>query len=227
MLYLVGTPIGNLNDLSIRQAQVIMGSDVILAEDTRSFETLKKKAQALYRLPANKTQVIESYYKDNEMQKLPEIIDYLLTERNVALLTESGMPLICDPGYLLVKTVISNNIPFTLIPGPTAFVSAVVLSGFSFKRIFFVGFVPKKRMELVKSLSNAKKIKDIYPDTVVVFYESPHRIKRTLEEINSIFPDNQVAVVREISKRFEEVIRGTAKTLINFSFRGELTVVLA
>lgn len=226
MLYLVGTPIGNLDDLSMRQAQIIMGSDLILAEDTRSFETLKKKAQALYRLPANKTQVIESYYKDNEMEKLPQILEYLLTERNVALVTESGMPLISDPGYLLVKTAISKKIHMTVIPGPTAFVAATILSGFNYKSLIFLGFVPKKEGELKRLFSKVKDIKNTLPELVVTFYESPHRINTTLSTMRVFFPDNQVAIVREISKRFEEVIRGTPTTLLNLSYKGEITVVL-
>mgnify|MGYP000011633002 CR=1 FL=1 len=226
MLYFVATPIGNLDDLSLRQAKAITQSDVILAEDTRSFEILKNKATSSFKLTPNQFQVVESYYKGNEMEKLPLVFNYLSSNKDVAVLSESGMPLISDPGYLLMKTAIAKKIPLTLIPGPTAFTSSVVLSGFNFRNIFFIGFLPKKSSEIKEAFKRISRIKEVMPNTVTVFYESPHRIKKTLELLKIYFPNEEVAIVREISKRFEQVLRGFPDNLAKNTFKGELTVVI-
>lgn len=234
MLNIVSTPIGNLEDLSIRQAKTLISSDIILAEDTRSarilLDFIKKTFPQL--LTANhqllKIKLI-SYYKEKEFEKLPEIIKYLKENKNISLISESGTPLISDPGYLLVKTCIKENIPITHIPGSSAVISSIILSGFNPSQFMFLGFLPKKQSQKLQLFNQLKQIKKILPEAVFIFYESAKRINNTLEIILS-FKTNEwnpeIVICRELTKKFEEIIRGKAKDLINKKFKGEITILL-
>lgn len=227
MLYIVGTPIGNLEDLSIRQAKTLSRVEVILTEDTRSTIYLLVKIKELFHLAPRENQRLISYYREKEFEKLPEIINLLKEEKDIALISESGMPAFSDPGYLLLKTVISEQIPFTVIPGPTAAVTALIYSGFNPQNAFFIGFLPKKYSELKKLLNNLKEFKKIFPKAVIVAYESPRRIAATLATIDDLSPELEVVIGRELTKKFEEVVRGSAKELMNRTFKGEITMVLS
>lgn len=226
MLYIVGTPIGNLDDITYRQAQVLSTSDVVLCEDTRSIGRLFQKIKDLFSLSPKENQKIISYYKEVEFEKLPEVIEYLSLEKNISLISDSGMPLISDPGLELIKYVAKNNISFTSIPGPTAFVNGVVLSGFSFKHILFYGFLAKKDNEIIKEITKCNEVAKTLKDTVFAFYESPERIQNTLKLIEEIVPTAHIAVCREMTKKFEEITVGTAKELLGKDYKGELVLIL-
>lgn len=225
MLYIVSTPIGNLDDLSLRQAKILATSDIILAEDTRSAQILLNHIRKRYTLRVT-CSTIKSYYKEKEFEKLPLVIDLIKSGKTVSLISESGMPLLSDPGYLLVKTAIYQNLPFTVIPGPTAVTTALVYSGFNPNNFMFLGFFPKKPNHLFQLINKLKQIKQIFPEMVFVFYESPYRINQTLKIINESIPDANICIGRELTKKFEEIIRGKAKDLINRTYKGELTLVL-
>ncbi len=227
MLYIIGTPIGNLFDLSLRQAETLLNADVILAEDTRSAQILLQRAPVLFKLQSRVDQKIISYYREKEFEKLPEILEFLKQEKTVVLISESGMPLVSDPGSLLLREVIKRNLPYTVIPGPTALVTALVHAGFKSNSFMFLGFLPKKESELFRSIEKMKQISKIEKETVFVFYESPQRINKTLELFDKHIPDADIVICRELTKKFEEIIRGKPKELMKRSYKGEITVVLS
>lgn len=226
MLYIVATPIGNLRDLSIRQAETLANSEIILAEDTRSAKTLLRAIKRLFNLQINPNQRLISYYKEKEFEKLPEVLKLLKENENVSLISESGMPLISDPGFLLVKTVIKESIPYIVIPGPTAVVTALVASGFNTQDFMFLGFLPKKEQEIMKTLKELRNLKRLFPEVIAAFYESPKRVNITLELIQQVLPSSEVVIARELTKKFEEIIRGKPKDLMSRNYKGEITVIL-
>lgn len=226
MLYIVGTPIGNLFDLSLRQAETLLNADVILAEDTRSAQTLLQKAPALFKLQARVDQKIISYYREKEFEKLPEILKMLKQNKNVVLISESGMPLVSDPGGLLLKEVIKRELPYTVIPGPTALITALVHAGFKSNSFIFLGFLPKKESELLRSIEKMKQMNKIEKETIFIFYESPQRINKTLELLDQNVPTAEAVIGRELTKKFEEIIRGNPKDLMKRNYKGEITVIL-
>ena len=150
MLYIVATPIGNIQDTTLRTIKTLGTVDILLVEDTRTFDSFYKKIQELFHLTPEKKQMIIHFHKENEFEKLTSILSLLKEGKTVGLVSESGMPLISDPGSLLLKHVIKEKIPYTVIPGPTAFVNAVVLSGYSTEHILFLGFLPKKKSHILQ-----------------------------------------------------------------------------
>jgi len=232
MLYIVGTPIGNLEDLSIRQAKTLVNSDVILTEDTRSTALLLNKIPHIFpHLPhLSNPPYLLSYYKEREFEKLSEVIELLEEGKTVSLVSQAGMPIISDPGSLLIQTVIKKNIPFVVIPGPTAFTTAFVYSGFDIKpgksALIFLGFLPKQLSKLKSRISQISLISQNLPNSVFSFYESPYRINKTLKIINELMPEADICIGRELTKKFEEILRGKAKNLMNKPYKGELTVLL-
>lgn len=229
MLYVVSTPIGNLDDLSIRQAKTLATSDIILAEDTRSALTLLDAIKKRFNLAVT-CSTVWSYYKEKEFQKLPEIIDLLKQEKNISLISEAGTPLISDPGYLLVKTCIQKNIPVTVIPGPSAITTALIYSGFNLNPsaggYMFFGFFPKKESQLFQLINRLKQIKTIFPEMVFVFYESPLRVRETLKCFVTEKWEPEITICREMTKKFEEIICGPIDELIKRNYKGEITVVM-
>lgn len=228
MLYIIGTPLGNLEDLSLRAAITLISSDIILAEDTRSARILLLSISKLFpNLPNHpKLPNIVSYYKDIEFQKLPEVIDWLKVGKNISLISESGMPLINDPGLLLVKTCIKQKITFNVIPGPTAVTTALVYSGFDPENFMFLGFLPKKDSQIKNLFSRMKQLDYLNSKLCFVFYESPKRINNTLEVLDQEFPTAQICITRELTKKFEEIIRGTASDLKTRTYKGELCLII-
>ena len=226
MLFIVSTPIGNLDDLTLRAAKTLGSCDILLAEDTRSAQILLMSLEKNFGIPRNPQTRIISYYKEKEFEKLPEVLDFLKSDKNVALISEAGTPLISDPGSLLIKSIIKENIPFTVIPGPSAVTTALVLSGLPSKEFLFLGFLPKKESDLIKSIRKMAELKSSQPETSIIFYESPARIHATLAIINEYFPKSDIAICREMTKMFEEVVRGKPSELLNREYKGELTVVL-
>lgn len=226
MLYIVATPIGNLNDLSLRQAQTIAQADYVLAEDTRSASTLISFISSSFGLSLNPNQSRISYYKEKEFEKLPEIMTLLEEGKSIALISESGMPIISDPGSLLTQTLAKRHLPFTVIPGPTAFVTAAALSGLSFRKLMFHGFLPKEKSKVDKVIRIMTSISAQEHDVLHLFYESPNRIQDTLSILSVITPKARVAICRELTKKFEEVVRGIPSELIGTVYKGELTIAL-
>lgn len=230
MLNVVATPIGNLSDISYRQAKVLMSSDIILAEDTRTAQNLLERArEVLMKILSRDIDhepKIVSYYKDIEMKKLPLILKWLGEEKNISLISEAGMPLISDPGYVLIKACIHEKIPFTVVPGPSAVTTALIYAGFKSDSFMFLGFLPKKSSKLQKLLNNIDIIQQTMPESVFVAFESPQRIHKTLEVLAVSLPNHQLVITRELTKKYEQIYRGTAKELQKEEIKGEITLII-
>jgi 16S rRNA (cytidine1402-2'-O)-methyltransferase len=218
VLYVVSTPIGNIEDITYRAVKILSEVDLILCEDTRRTKILLNYY--------NIAKPLKSYYSDIEERRIKEIIPYLKQGHNVALVSNAGTPGISDPGFLIIKECIKNEIKVIPIPGATAFVSAVVCSGLPLEKIFFIGFLPKKVGKIKKLFEQVKLLNN----TTVVFYESPHRIRRTFEILLSSFgKEIKCVIARELTKVYEEFIRGTIeevyKTICLVEPKGEFTVM--
>jgi 16S rRNA (cytidine1402-2'-O)-methyltransferase len=216
-LYIVSTPIGNLNDITFRAVEVLKQVDLIACEDTRRTKILLEK----FGLAKN----LISYYNYNERQRAEEIIRELKSGKNVALVSDSGTPGISDPGFVLIKRAIEENITVIPIPGPTAFVCALVGSGLPMDEFVFVGFLPHKKGRKTK----LKKLSE--EERTIILYESPHRLIKTLNEILEIFGDREIAVAKELTKIHEEFFRGkiseVLKKLTPDKIKGEFVIVIS
>ncbi len=226
MLYIVGTPIGNVEDTSLRAVTTLIKADVILCEDTRTFSYFYTSIQKLFNTLSIKKQKILPYYKDVEFNKLPEVLEYLKDEYEVCIVSESGMPILSDPGSLLVQHCIKNGYPVTVIPGPTAFVTASVVSGFDNSQLTFLGFMPKKQNEIRQMIDKLSYISVKFPKMMYSFYESPDRIQKTLTLVAEKLPEAEIVIGRELTKKFEEVIRGKAADLTKREYKGELVLLI-
>jgi len=216
-LYICGTPIGNLEDITLRSLKTLRKVELIAAEDTRHTRKLLNHY--------NIEKPLTSYHEFNEEKKSNTILEYLINGQDVALVSDAGMPGICDPGFQIINLVIKNNIQVIPVPGVTALTTALVISGFEISNFVFEGFLPKKKTEREKIFSILKKEK-----RTIVFYESPNRIKDTLNIINETIGDRRIVITRELTKKFEEIKRGHISEIINEiccqNIKGELTVVL-
>lgn len=214
-LSIVATPIGNMQDISLRAVKTILKTDIIACEDTRKAGLLLKHLEELVPssyVPQTKPRLI-SYYDQVEQQKTPEIINLLLQGMNVTLISDAGTPLISDPGYRVVKEAIDSEIPVVSIPGPSAVITALTLSGLPTDKFFFIGYLPKKpghRKELLHSLQQMTgQLK-----TTIIFFEAPHRLLGTLDELTEIFGEEKhIVVARELTKVYEEVQRGSLRNI--------------
>lgn len=217
MLYLVATPIGNLSDITFRAIEILKKVDYILCEDTRHSLVLLNHYEISKRL--------KSYHKFNENQEAQEILANLQEGQEIALISDAGTPGISDPGSHLVKLCIENNIPVTSIPGPCAAIQALSCSGFSTDRFQFRGFLPKKSKELKECLSEL-----ISYEGTTICYESPHRLLQTVQLICELDPQHELVIARELTKKFEESLRGTAKDLLIIltekKVKGEIVLLL-
>ena len=216
-LYICGTPIGNLDDMTFRALEILKKVEIIAAEDTR------RTAGLLNHFDIDTS--LTSYHEHNEQQKSEKLIKKLIEGKNIALVSDAGMPGISDPGSILINKAIDNNIDVIPIPGPTAVISALVVSGFSMDRFTFEGFIPRKgkeREEFINRIWEEKR--------TVIFYESPYRLKETLKELATLKEKREVTIVREISKIHEEKIYGTLEDVIqkleDREIKGEIVVVL-
>ncbi|MDD3959502.1 MAG: 16S rRNA (cytidine(1402)-2'-O)-methyltransferase [Clostridiaceae bacterium] len=218
MLYIVGTPIGNYLDISERAKEVLRSVDLIACEDTRETGILMKAIEAQGKLI--------SYHEHNRAAREKTILENLSAGKDIALVSDAGMPCISDPGVELVRLCVENNIPVTSIPGPTAFVTALSLSGIDTRRFTFEGFIPaegKERKARLRAIMES--------EITVVIYEAPHRLIKTLSEMISLgMGGREVAVSRELTKKYEQVIRGTvAEAATHFSGqapKGEFVLVI-
>jgi 16S rRNA (cytidine1402-2'-O)-methyltransferase len=229
MFYIIGTPIGNLDDLSLRAAHTLATVDIILTEDTRSFDALWRKVVAICEMSSqpivNKPMII-SYYKEVEFEKLPDIIDWLQGGKNVAMVSEAGMPIISDPGHLLVSTIKKRDIPYTVIPGPSALDTALVISGLKHDQFMFLGFLSRKENDIKKLLDKIHTVHQSIKDTVFIAYDSPERIEATVGLIKSSFPAAEVIIARELTKKFEEVINASQPDVDLSQIRGECVLLI-
>ena len=217
-LYLVPTPIGNLADMTYHAVQILKEVDLILAEDTRTSGILLKHY--------NITTLVQSFHSHNEHKKVEEVMDKLKSGINIAQISDAGTPGISDPGFLLVRAALENDFDVNALPGPTAFIPALIKSGFPCERFTYEGFLPHKkgRKMRIEALKNETR--------TIVLYESPHRLIKTLEQFKEILGvELRVSVSRELTKKFEETITGTISDVIDYfgnkSIKGEFVIILA
>lgn len=218
LLYLVPTPIGNLQDITLRALEVLKTVDVVLAEDTRTSGLLLKH----YGITAK----LQAYHQHNEHRELEGLVHRMAAGEKMALVTDAGTPAISDPGFLLVRECLRHNVKVECLPGATAFVPALVKSGLPATRFCFEGFLPQKkgRQTALKALENEER--------TMIFYESPYRLLKTLKDFAAYFGDDRPASVsRELTKMFEETVNGTLAELhTHFTkkpVKGELVIVIA
>lgn len=214
-LYLIPTPIGNLDDITLRAIKTLEMVDIVYAEDTR--ETLN----LLKYLKINKK--VESCHKYTEMKHKDKIVQILKSGKNIGYVTDRGTPLISDPGNVIVGESIKQNITVIALPGPNALLPAINMSGLSNERFLFYGFLNSKQSLAKKELIDLKDIKQ-----TIIFYESPHRITDTLSQILDVFGNRNIAIVREISKIHEEVIRDNIENILKISdtLKGEMVIIV-
>lgn len=203
MLYLCATPIGNLEDITLRVLRILKEVDMIAAEDTR--HTLKLLNHFEIRKP------LMSYHEHNKREKGKEIVEFVRAGKSIALVSDAGMPGISDPGSDLVLLAIQENIPLTLLPGASAALTSIVLSGLNTERFVFEGFLPKDRKERKKRLNEWKQ-----EIRTIIVYEAPHHLRGTLQELLDTIGDRKIALARELTKIHEEVIRSTLKEAVEF-----------
>ena len=217
-LFIVPTPIGNLGDITFRAIETLKSVDLILAEDTRTSLKLLKHY--------NIENIVESYHMHNEHKKLISIIEKLNSGVQIALISDAGTPGISDPGFLLIRECIKNNIEIECLPGATALIPALVNSGLPSERFLFEGFLPVKK-------GRTKRLKEIAEENrTVIFYESPHRILKTLNDLSTHYNEySRVSISRELTKMHEENFRGTIKESIEYfqkkKPKGEFVIILS
>ncbi|HFI0644929.1 TPA: 16S rRNA (cytidine(1402)-2'-O)-methyltransferase [Streptococcus suis] len=217
-LYLVPTPIGNLQDMTFRAIQTLKDVDMIAAEDTRNTGLLLKH----FEIETRQT----SFHEHNAHEKIPVLIDWLKSGQSIAQVSDAGLPSISDPGHDLVKAAIEEDIPVVALPGASAGITALIASGLAPQPHIFYGFLPRKTGQQ-KDFFQEKRA---YPETQI-FYESPYRVADTLENMLSVYGDRQVTVVRELTKLYEEYQRGTISEVLTYlnehSLKGECLIIVA
>ncbi len=214
-LYIIATPIGNLEDITLRAIRILKEVDLIAAEDTR--HTLK----LLNHLEISKPLI--SYHRHNEEIRTEELIKELKTGKNIGLVSDAGTPGICDPGEEIIKKCIEESIKIVPIPGACAMINALITSGISTKEFIFLGFLPlnkKSRKEKLEEIKNANK--------TIILYEAPHKLKNTLNDLSDILQSREVVLARELTKIHEEYIRGTVKELMEKTdnLKGEMILII-
>ena len=218
MLYVVSTPIGNLGDITLRALDVLKSVDVVAAEDTRHSGMLLKHFEI--------KKPLLSYHEHNEAMRAAQLVERLAAGEDVALITDAGTPALSDPGTRLIRECIKRGLSFTIIPGPSSILAALVGSGFSTEKFCFRGFLPIKSGRRERELCGA-----VNREETTIFFESPYRLTKTLTACIDIMPDRQLCVARELTKKFEEFHRGTAAELFAHYEahppKGEIVVIVA
>jgi 16S rRNA (cytidine1402-2'-O)-methyltransferase len=218
MLYVVATPIGNLGDITLRALEILRDVDLVAAEDTRHSGILLKH----YKID---TPLI-SFHEHNEAMRTAQLVERLATGEKIALITDAGTPGLSDPGVRLVRECIKRELAFTIVPGSSSILPALIGSGFSTKKFLFGGFLPVKKGQRERELRAAAA-----RDETTIFFESPYRLAKTLKACVDILPDRQLCVARELTKKFEEFRRGTAYELLtHFEShlpKGEIVLVIS
>lgn len=216
-LYLIPTPIGNLQDITLRALAILKEVDLVLAEDTR----VSRKLLSHFEIQAR----LSSFHQHNEHKTLQGVVEKILSGLSVAVISDAGTPGISDPGFLLVRECVNQGIPIEALPGPTAFVPALVVSGLPCERFVFEGFLPLKK-------GRQTRLKELALETrTIVLYESPHRILKTLKALmEHLGEDRPCSVSRELTKKFEETIRGSIAEVLGYyeqnTIKGEFVVVV-
>ena len=218
MLYVVPTPIGNLGDITLRALEVLKGADVVAAEDTRHSGLLLKHLQI--------KKPFISYHEHNEAARTAELVERLAGGENVALITDAGTPGLSDPGMRLIRECIIRELPFTIIPGPSSILTALLGSGFVTDKFSFRGFLPVKSGRRERELRIAAEREE-----TTLFFESPYRLLKTLRACSAIMPERQLCIARELTKKFEEFRRGTPPELLAHyeahPAKGEIVLVVS
>ena len=214
-LFIVPTPIGNMGDITIRAIETLKNSDIILAEDTRHAKKLLNEYQISTK--------VNSYHLNNEHKKVDDYIELMVSGKKISLITDAGTPCVSDPGFLLVREAIKKDIIITCLPGPTALIPALVLSGLPSESFIFEGFLPRKKGRKTKLLELSKN------NRTTIIYESPYRVVKTLTDFIEYFgEDRQISLTREISKIYEETFRGTISDAIKYfsnkKIKGEFVI---
>lgn len=216
-LYIVPTPIGNLEDITLRSINVLIDSDLVLCEDTRRSKILMSH----YKINTQ----LKSFHKFNEHKEVDSIVDQIKEGKKISLISDAGTPGISDPGFLIVRTCVESEIEIECLPGATAFVPALINSGIPSDKFVFEGFLPVKkgRKTRLKTLSNEER--------TMIFYESPHKILKTLNDFKLNFgSERKISISRELTKVYEENIRGTVEEVISFfgdkKIKGEIVIVV-
>ena len=220
MLYFISTPIGNLNDISLRAIDVIRTADYLYAEDTRNVKKLlnfincKKKCK--------------SFHEHNEDKISIEIIEQAKNQKNISIVSDAGTPAISDPGYKLIRECVEQGIPYTLIPGPSAVISGLVMSGIPTNQFSFFGFIPKKSNEQAKCFENLK-----YENKTAIFFDSSKRLEKTISNLlNFLSSDRRISICKEMTKLHEEVISDKLSNILDkikkekISLKGEIVIVI-
>lgn len=217
ILYLCATPIGNLEDISIRAINTLKQVDIIAAEDTR--HTLNLINHFEIKTP------MTSYHEHNKVTKGIQLIKYLLDGKNIALVTDAGTPGISDPGEDLVKLALENNITVTSIPGACALINALIISGMSTRRFVFEGFIPTDKKDKKKILERLIK-----ETRTIIIYEAPHRLKTTLNELYSTLGNRDIAIIKELTKKYEQIKRCNLKQALDYyqtnEAKGEFAIII-
>jgi len=217
ILYICGTPIGNLSDITLRCLETLKKVDLIAAEDTRHTRILLNHYDI--------KKPVTSYHDFTTQKKTDYILQKLKEGQDIALLSDAGMPGLCDPGYEIINRALENNITLVPIPGVSALTTALVISGFPMQNFVFEGFIPRKKGEKEQFFTRLKE----EPRTLI-FYETPHRIKETLYTIRKVMGERKIVLARELTKIFEEIIRGKLSEVIEYinskEVKGEITLVL-
>jgi 16S rRNA (cytidine1402-2'-O)-methyltransferase len=211
MFTFVGVPIGNINDMSLRAAKTILAADIVYAEDTRSFLRLRERVVELFCLTPPKRQEVRTLHKDNEFAIIPNLINNAQSEKNVIFVSESGMPVISDPGTLLVQALHRAGIPYDVIPGPTAFTTALVHYPYPWKQAHFLGFLPKKMTRVTRLFDEFLHVADV-EKIVWVAYVSPHNAAHVIEALLARTHVVNMVLMRELTKIHQEVIMITPQT---------------
>ncbi len=214
ILYLVATPIGNLKDISFRAIEILKDVDIIYAEDTRNSIVLLNHYDIKTRL--------ETYHNFNEETKTEEIINYLKSGKNIAIISDAGLPIISDPGFKVLEEAIKCGIPCSTIPGASAGISALVSSGIAPMPYTFYGFLDSKKTKRIQELNDLK-----YVNHTLIFYEAPHRIYDMLLDMLEVFGDRYIVLARELTKTYEEYIRGNISSVLKEeNIKGEIVVIV-
>lgn len=230
-IFIIATPIGNLEDLSFRTIKTLFSVDVLLCEDTRRTGNLLneiKKRYAQFIPDTEKSPQLVSFYEEIEFKKLPEIIPWIEEGKSIGLVSDNGMPGISDPGFTLVREAVKRHLPVTVIPGPSAAVTALVGSGLPTNTFTFLGFLPEKEGARITTLTHIKEASAILTSTYLL-YCAPHKLLQTLEDMKTVFGDIEISIARELTKVHEEYWRGiiTQAEMYFADPKGEMVVLFS